>query len=188
MNDGKISVRYARALLNTALDMHCEDEVYQQMEHLANNYSMAISQFNEALSNPMNSDDDKVNLLTTAIGQTPHPCTLDFLRFVAKKKRINKVFVIALKYQEMYRKVKHILLAKVTTATEMDETTQKKMQDFMAKTFGCQIEMRTYIDPTLIGGFTIDIEHDRMDASIAGRLETLRNQLNNRTTEQLNNR
>ncbi|MBR6879056.1 MAG: F0F1 ATP synthase subunit delta [Bacteroidales bacterium] len=179
MDNGKLSVRYARALLNTALELHCEDEVYEGMVRLSNNYSLAINAFNEALSNPMNSDDDKVRLLMTAIGEPVHPNIEHFLRFMAEKKRINKIFLTALKYQEMYRKAKNILRAKVTTAAEMDEPTKEKMRDFMAKTFGCQIEMHTDVDPSLIGGFTVDIEHDRMDASIAGRLEALRKQLNN---------
>jgi F0F1-type ATP synthase delta subunit len=34
--------------------------------------------------------------------------------------------------------------------------------------------MHVKTDPMLIGGFMLDIEHDRMDASIKGRLEKLK--------------
>ena len=73
MDNGKISVRYARALLNASLEQHCETEVYEGLVRLTNNYSLAINAFNEALSNPMIADNDKVQLLRTAIGEPIHP-------------------------------------------------------------------------------------------------------------------
>ena len=99
MDNGKISVRYARALLNASLEQHCETEVYEGLVRLTNNYSLAINAFNEALSNPMIADNDKVQLLRTAIGEPIHPSIQQFLAFLTEKKRVNKVFLIALKYQ-----------------------------------------------------------------------------------------
>ena len=177
MDNGKISVRYARALLHTAMQEQCADEVYAGLVRLTDNYQLAINDFNEALSNPMVGDDDKVKLLMTAIGEPVHPCLEHFLHFTATKKRINKMFLIALKYQEMYRKENHILRADITSAVAMDEPTATRMQRFLEETFGCVIEMRPSIDPALIGGFTIDLENDRMDASISGRLKKVREEL-----------
>jgi F-type H+-transporting ATPase subunit delta len=177
MDNGKISVRYARALLNASLEQHCETEVYEGLVRLTNNYSLAINAFNEALSNPMIADNDKVQLLRTAIGEPIHPSIQQFLAFLTEKKRVNKVFLIALKYQEMYRKHKGIILAKATTAAQMDDVTLEKIRDYLKTAFHCEVEMRVTVDPTLIGGFILDIEHDRMDASIAGRLNALKKEL-----------
>ena len=43
MDNGKISVRYARALLSTALEQHCETEIYDGLVRLTHNYSLAWS-------------------------------------------------------------------------------------------------------------------------------------------------
>lgn len=177
MDNGKISVRYARALLSTALEQHCETEVYEGLNRLTSHYSLAINQFNEALSNPMIADSDKVQLLRTAIGKPVHPCLQQFLEFLTEKKRTNKIFLIALKYQEMYRKHKGIILAKVTTAAAMEDATLEKISDYLKDTFHLEVEMHVNVDPALIGGFTLDIEHDRMDASIAGQLNKLKKEL-----------
>lgn len=182
MDNGKISVRYARALLSTSLGQRCETEVYEGLVRLTNNYSLAINSFNEALSNPMIADSDKVQLLQTAIGEPIHPCLQQFLEFLTEKKRTNKIFLIALKYQEMYRKHKGIILAKVTTAAAMDDTTLEKICDYLKDAFHLDVEMHVAVDPALIGGFTIDVEHDRLDASLAGRLNQLKKELQSETS------
>jgi len=178
MDNGKISVRYARALLNLACQQQCEAEVYDCLVRLTKQYSLAINPFNEVLSNPMITDSEKIQLILTAIGEPIHPCLRQFLDFVTEKKRVNKIFLIGLKYQEMYRKARNILRADVTTATELDDNTLGKIQSFVEDTFHCSAEMHVKVDPSLIGGFLLDIEHDRMDASIAGRLNKLKKDLN----------
>ena len=174
MDNGKLSVRYARALLGTANEQRCETEVYRQLCRLTASYALAIPQFNEVLSNPMVDSRDKLQLLQTAIGEPVHPCLDRFLAFVVEKQRESKIFLIALKYQEMYRKEKQLLRADVTTATELDEATFEHLRDYVRQTFHCDAELHLSIDPSLIGGFILDIEHNRMDASIRGRLEKLK--------------
>ena len=177
MDNGKISVRYARALLSIANEQHCEAEVYGNLSRLTASYSQAITTFNEVLSNPMLGNADKIELLKTAIGEPIHPCLIRFLEFLTEKKRENKVFLIALKYQEMYRKEKNLLRANVTTATELNDEALNKIKAFVERTFDRQVEMHVSTDPELIGGFTLDIEHNRMDASIAGQLNKLKKEL-----------
>ena len=177
MDNGKISVRYARALLSSANEQHCEAEVYGNLTKLTANYGQAINAFNEVLSNPMVANADKIELLKTAIGEPVHPCLIRFLEFLTEKKRENKVFLIALKYQEMYRKEKNLLRANVTTATELNDEALNKIKAFVESTFDRQVEMHVSTDPELIGGFTLDIEHNRMDASIAGQLNKLKKEL-----------
>jgi F-type H+-transporting ATPase subunit delta len=177
MDNGKISVRYARALLSNAVEQHCETEVYRQLCQLTANYAMAIQQFGEALSNPLATDTEKIELLRIAIGEPVHPCLDHFLAFVTFKKRENKIFLIALKYQEMYREMKQLLRADVTAAAELEAKAQESIRTFVREQFHCDVELHVKTDPTLIGGFTLDIEHNRMDASIKGRLEKLKKEL-----------
>ena len=174
MDNGKISVRYARALLSHAMEQQCETEVYEGLVRLCDNYSPSINLFNEVLSNPMIDSTAKLQLLQTAVGEPVHPCLARFLEFVTEKKREDKIFLIALKYQEMYRKVKHLVRADVTTAAEIDDKALERIRDYVRRTFQCETEMRVKVDPTLIGGFMLDIEHNRMDASIRGQLEKLK--------------
>ncbi|MCR5014216.1 MAG: F0F1 ATP synthase subunit delta [Bacteroidales bacterium] len=177
MDDGKISVRYARALLSDAMEKHCETEVYEGLVRLTDNYSLAINAFNEVLSNPMIDNAEKLQLLHTAIGEPIHPCLERFLGFVTEKQREDKIFLIALKYQEMYRKEKNILRIVVTTATTIDDPVVGKIRDYVETTFHCSTETHVQVDPTIIGGFILDIENERMNSSVTGQLQRLKEEL-----------
>ena len=177
MDNGKISVRYARALFQTAQTEGCEEAVYEGLSRFAHNYLLAIAQFNEVLADPIVAKEEKVKLIEMAIGEPLHESLKRFIAFVADQKREDKMFLIAMKYMEMYRTKHNILRTNVTTATELPEATYDKIKAFVKQTFDADAEIDVKIDPSLIGGFILDIEHTRMDASVAGQLNALKNRL-----------
>lgn len=177
MDNGRISVRYARALFQLAQEQGCEDDVYDGLTRFAHNYLLAIAQFNEVLADPIVAQVEKVKLMEMAVGDPMHDCLKQFITFVAEQKREDKMFLIAMKFMEMYRAKHNILSTQVTTATELPEATYDKIKAFIKKTFDADAEIDVKIDPKLIGGFILDIENARMDASVAGQLNALKNRL-----------
>lgn len=177
MDNGKISVRYARALFQVAQEQGCEAEVYDGLTRFAHNYLLAIAQFNEVLADPIVAREEKVKLLEMAVGEPIHGCLKQFIAFVADQKREDKMFLIAMKYMEMYREKHHILSTQVTTATQLPEETYDKIKAFVKQTFDADAELDVHINPSLIGGFILDIENTRMDASVVGQLNALKNRL-----------
>ena len=87
------------------------------------------------------------------------------------------MFLIAMKYMEMYREKHNILNTQLTAATALPEETYNKIKAYVEKTFSAKVEMDIHIDPSLIGGFILDIENNRMDASVAGQLNALKHKL-----------
>ena len=112
-----------------------------------------------------------------AMGEPLHDTLKQFIAFVVDQKREDKMFFIAMKYMEMYRMKHGILSTNVTTATELPEATYDKIKAFIKQTFDADAEIDVKIDPSLIGGFILDIENTRMDASVAGQLNALKNRL-----------
>ena len=177
MDNGRISVRYARALFQLAQEQGCEQAIYDGLTRFAHNYLLAISQFNEVLADPIVAQEEKVKLMEMAVGEPMHYSLKQFIAFVAEQKREDKMFLIAMKYMEMYRMKHGILSTNVTTATELPEATYDKIKAFIKQTFDADAEIDVKIDPSLIGGFILDIENTRMDASVAGQLNALKNRL-----------
>ena len=177
MNNGRISVRYARALIAYAKDNHCEEQVYAEMQILTQHYESCIQQLDSILRNPMIKRDEKRNLMTTLAGEKVSECTAHFFQFIVDKGRETDIYLIGMMFQEMYRKEKGILISKIATAVELPQKTMEQIQAFLEQTYKTRIEMHTSIQPELIGGFTIDIENSRMDASIAGQLNEMRKAL-----------
>ena len=177
MDNGRISVRYARALFQLAQEQGCEDAVYDGLTRFARNYLLAITQFNEVLADPIVAPKEKVKLIEMAVGEPMHGTLKQFITFVADQKREDKMFLIAMKFMEMYRTKHNILSTKVTTATELSESSYDKIKAFIKQTFDAEAQIDAKIDPSLIGGFILDIENTRMDASVAGQLNALKNRL-----------
>jgi F-type H+-transporting ATPase subunit delta len=177
MDNGRISVRYARALFQMAEEQGCEDAVYDGLTRFTRNYFLAITQFNEVLDDPIIAKEEKVKLMEMAVGEPIHDTLKQFIAFVADKKREDNMIFIAMKYMEMYREKHNILSTQVTTATELSEESYEKIKAFIKASFGADVEMDVKIDPNLIGGFILDIENTRMDASVAGQLNALKNKL-----------
>lgn len=177
MDNGKISVRYARALFQVAQQQGCEDAIYEGLTRFSHNYLLAIAQFNEVLADPIVAREEKVKLLEMAVGEPMHDCLKQFIAFVADQKREDKMFLIAMKFMEMYRAKHNILSTQVTTATQLPEETYDKIKAFVKQTFDADAELDVHINPSLIGGFILDIENSRMDASVAGQLNALKNKL-----------
>ena len=177
MDNGKVSARYARALFHVAQERGCETPVYEGMERLVRNYLQAIAQFNEVLADPVIAKTEKVKLLEMAVGDPLHDGLRQFIAFVADQKREDKMFYIAMKYMELYRAKHNILSTRVTAAAELPESTYERIKAFIKQTFDADAEMEVNIDPNLIGGFILDIENNRMDASVAGQLNEVRNRM-----------
>ena len=86
MDIGVISVRYARALIKSALSMKLEDQVYQEMQTLYKSY-IDVPELRFTIDNPMLSKDKKQALLTTALGNNPSELSKKFIALVLKEDR-----------------------------------------------------------------------------------------------------
>lgn len=169
MNNGKISTRYARALLYSAKEKHSEDKVYIDI-CLLNKAFFDFPELKHAISSPTITDEDKMKLLTTAVGKDANAETLLFIKFIIQKKREDYMPFIGLMYERLYNEEKRIVLSTVTTAVEIPKETASAITSYISKLRNATVELRTKTDSSIIGGFILDIEDNRMDASIKGQL------------------
>ena len=137
MDIGVISVRYARALLKSALDAKLEDQVYREMQLLAKSY-VDVPQLRQTIDNPMLSKEKKQMLLTTAIGgEKASALGRSFVALVLKEGRENMIQFMANSYVTLYRQQKNIIRGKLTTAVAVSAATEQKMRQMVeAKTQG----------------------------------------------------
>ena len=172
MEIGVISVRYARALLKGATDAHIEDAVYRDMQTLAASCA-AVPQLMQTLVAPMLSKDSKLALLTTASGETPAKLTVSFLGIVLDNGREDIVQFMANSYITLYRKQKNIIRGRLTTAAAVHPATERKMRSMVESKTNGTVEFETEVNPDIIGGFILEYDTYRMDASVRNRLNTI---------------
>lgn len=176
MDLGVISVRYARALLKSACDFKQEDTVYQEMQSLAKSY-LDVPQLRFTIDNPMLGKDKKLTLLQTACGGELTKLTDTFLQLVLKENRESILQFMATSYITLYRRLKNITRGTLTTAVPVSPQTEEKMKKMVeGKTHGT-VEFNTEVDPSIIGGFILEYDTYRMDASVKTKLSKVLQEL-----------
>ena len=177
MDIGIISVRYARALLKSALDARLDEQVYQEMQLLAKSY-VEVTELRHAIDNPMLAKEKKETLLITAVGGSQaSPLSRAFVALVLREDRENMIQFMANSYVTLYRQQKNIIRGKLTTAVAVTPATEQKMRQMVeGKTKGT-VEFETEVNPDIIGGFILEYDTYRMDGSVKSRLNTILNAL-----------
>lgn len=176
MDIGVISMRYARALLKSATDQKQEDAVYQEMMTVAKSY-LDVPALRHTIDNPMLSKDKKEALLLVAAGEKPCELTKAFIALVLKEGRENVMQFMANSYITLYRKQKNVIRGKLTTAARVSVETEQKMRQMVESKTNGTVEFETEVDPDIIGGFILEYDTFRMDASVKSKLNTILTQL-----------
>lgn len=181
MNQGLIPNRYAKALYEYAAEHGCAEELRTQMQALSEAFAAEPS-LSRAMGNPFVSRADKEQLLYTASGVSQDDAKGVaggvFKRFVALLGDNNRLALareVALAYQKIYRDQHNIRLVKVTTAAPMGEAEETRLKKLIQRHLGdATMEYTSSVDPDLIGGFTVSIDNEKLDASVANELKQLR--------------
>ena len=176
MDIGVISMRYARALLKSATDARLDDQVYQEMMTIAKSY-IDVPALRQTIDNPMLSKDKKESLLVIAAGEAPSQLTRAFIALVLKEDRENMIQFMANSYVTLYRKQKNVIRGKLTTAARVSLETEQKMRQMVESKTNGTVEFETEVNPDIIGGFILEYDTFRMDASVKSKLNTILNQL-----------
>ncbi len=176
MDIGVISVRYARALLKSATEAKIETGVYEEMQTLAKTYA-EVPQLRQTIDNPMLSKDKKQELLLTAVGENPSDLTKAFIGLVLKEDRENVMQFIANSYVTLYRQQKNVIRGRLITAAAVSPATEQKMRQMVENKTNGTVEFETEVNPDIIGGFILEYDTYRMDASVKAKLNNILNTL-----------
>ena len=172
MDIGVISVRYARALLKSATDAKIEDAVYTEMQQLAKSY-VEVPQLRFTIDNPMLSKDKKEMLLLTAVGSKPSDLTKTFIQLVLKEDRESVMQFIANSYVTLYRQQKNVIRGRLITAAAVSAETEQNMRQMVESKTNGTVEFETEVNPDIIGGFILEYDSYRMDASVKTKLNSI---------------
>ena len=176
MDIGVISTRYARALLKSATDAKLDGQIYQEMMILAKSY-VDVPMLRQTIDNPMLEKEKKQTLLETAAGGSPSKLTQTFIALVLKEDRENMVQFMANSYVTLYRKQKNVIRGKLTTAARVSAETEQKMRQMVESQTQGTVEFETEVNPDIIGGFILEYDTYRMDASVKTKLNNILNTL-----------
>lgn len=176
--EGLIPRRYAKALYEVGLERNCSDRLYTLMQNLAAAFDSDTGLI-KAIDNPFVPQADKDALLAAAAQADKKDATFtDFLKLLAQNRRTPMAEAIANAFVQYYRQARHIRRVRVVSAAPLEQSLLSRIKALVeSQLHGDTMEFTAAVNPKLIGGFTIDVDNERLDASVDRRLKELRQSL-----------
>jgi F-type H+-transporting ATPase subunit delta len=135
-----------------------------------------VPELRAVLRNPQLEPRLKVAVLDEVLGDADE-LVRNFLRLVAEKGRIGQIEEIAREFDRLLAVEERRLNVELTTARELSDAEARDLLEQIGQASGRKVEATRKVDPNLIGGFVLQVGSMRVDASVRGRLEGLRQEL-----------
>jgi F-type H+-transporting ATPase subunit delta len=174
MADSRAASRYVKSLLGLAVEKNVIEQVHQDMllftRVLDENRELKL-----ALSNPIIKHDKKRAVLEQIFKGKVNDLTLAIFDIITKKHREPILYTIAKQFHDAYNEHKGIGIATVISAVPLDSGIRAELLAIIKKiNERKEVELIEKIDPSLIGGFVLNVGDRQIDASLKSRLKSLK--------------
>jgi F-type H+-transporting ATPase subunit delta len=170
---------YAQALLEAAAGQGRLAEVREQLGDFVAAVD-ASDELRSLLRNPQIEARVKRDALEATLGDAD-PLVRNFLLLVAEKGRIAEIDEMQRELERLVALQARVLELELTTAVELSDEEAAKLVSQIEQASGRRVEATRSVDPDLIGGVVIQAGSQRLDASVRGRLDQLRQELTARS-------
>ncbi|MDB5263960.1 MAG: synthase subunit delta [Adhaeribacter sp.] len=174
MSDIRVASRYAKSMLDLALEQGILEQVQQDMALFAKTVK-ENRDFDLFLSNPIINHGKKLAILKSLFTGKVSDLTLKFYLLITQKNREAILASVATEFEKQYNAYKGIAIAHVTTAVPLTPELRSQIGQKVSQETGKTIQLRENVDPTLIGGMVLRIGDNQLDGSIRTNLRNLRN-------------
>jgi F-type H+-transporting ATPase subunit delta len=105
------------------------------------------------------------------------PLVRNLLLLLIEKGRAGEIRQVALEFETLVAAEERILDVALTTAHELSEAEFARIVAEIEKKSGRKVQATRIVEPDLIGGIVLQAGSMRLDASVRGRLDRLRQEL-----------
>ena len=166
---------YAQALFGAAKDAGRLAPVHEALADFAA-AAAESPELRAVLRNPQLEPGAKSTILADLAGDK-EPLFTHFLQVVAEKGRAGELEDIAKEFERLIAREERRLTVELTTARELSDAEAKAILEQIEQAAGRKVEATQKVDPDLVGGIVLQAGSLRVDASVRGRLERLRQEL-----------
>lgn len=167
--------RYAEAAFEIA---ERDDSFDRWLEELGLAAGIAADErVGRVLDDPSRSPDERDEVLRRLFAKRLSRPTLSLVRLLVRRSRLELLPAVATEFRRLVHRRRGIVEAMVTSAAPLTDAETDAVRDRVVAMTGANVELQVVVDPDLIGGLTIRVGDQLLDASVRGRLERLRDQL-----------
>lgn len=180
MSDTQVARRYARALVEVAVESGRADAVLAEMVRVLDALQGDGQELFAVLRSPLFSAEERAGLLTTVLPRLGvGKESTDFLRFLSDRGRMSLLAEVVRLFREDMDVRAGRIRVEVLTVDPLTPQLEASIQEAFAKATGKTVVIDASIDTSLIGGLVARVGDRVYDASLRARLEDARNRLIN---------
>jgi F-type H+-transporting ATPase subunit delta len=135
-----------------------------------------VPELEALLDNPETESRVKAEVLEEILGEADE-LVRNFTLIVIEKGRAGEIRGIAREFEALVAEQARVLDVEVTTAEELSDADFKRIVADIETRSGRAVQASRSVDPDLIGGIVLQAGSMRLDASVRGRLDRLRQEL-----------
>ena len=179
MPNPRLATRYAKSILDLAVERGQLEQVYSDMLYLQQLTKMSRD-FLNLLRSPVVPTDKKLAVVETVTGKNISELTSGFTKLLINKGREGELPEVITAFVNQYKAKKGIYIVKLTTAIPVSEDLKNSIINQVKQTSDMKnIELESKVDPGIIGGFVLQAGDKLIDASISYDLQTISRQFDN---------
>jgi F-type H+-transporting ATPase subunit delta len=177
MSDSRAAQRYAKAVLDLAVDNNATATVEKDMRVITATVSDS-KELRAMLGSPVIKGETKKEALK-AIFKDSGEITKGLIDTLTSNNRIGLLNEVALKYIILNEDLKGEGVAYVTTAVPLTPELEKKVLRQIAKITNDKVTIENKIDKGIIGGFILRVGDLQYDASVSHKLNDIKREFTN---------
>ena len=166
---------YARSLFQAARDAGRLDVVHEQLGDFAAAVG-AVPELRRVLENPELDPQQKAGILGEIMGDADE-LLRNFVLLVSEKGRASEIEEIYREFDALVAAEQKRLIVELTTAYDLSDEEASSFLSKIEQSSGRIVEATRKVDSSLIGGIVLQAGSLRVDASVKGRLDRLRQDL-----------
>lgn len=168
--------RYAEAAFEVAAADDALDAWNDDLAYAAG--VLGMSEVEAVVDSPAIPLSERAALVARLLEGRVQPGVLRMVDLLVTRGRATALPRVSDEFKRLLNKHRGIVMATVTSAVPLTGDETAAIRARVESMAGATVELATRVDPALIGGVTILVGDQLLDASIRGRLERLRDQLN----------
>ena len=176
MLDKSVAVGYVQALFETAKARGRFPETVKDLEKVAR-LLRENPELKRILLHPAIPRERKSALIDRLLAPHLDPLVRNFLRLIIDKRREEILKFILDGYKSVADLIGGVARATVQTVIPLMEERLARIEEILKRLSGKRVEIKTEINPEILGGLVIRIGNTVIDGSVRSHLENLRRRL-----------
>lgn len=175
MPNPRLASRYAKSLIDLSIEQGQLEKVYKDILYLKSVFQNSKELIN-FLNNPVITSDQKLQVVKVLDSEKTGEITKSFNRLLIRKGRENYLPEIAEAFIEQYKELKGIYTATLTTAIPASDDVKNAIISRIKRDGHMkQVDLVCVVQENIIGGFILESNGKRIDASVAYDLTKIKN-------------